>query len=104
MGYKGILYGAVPEEESETYGNCITSPHGHSDLFDTTFGLISADYLHYPRGRIVYDMKRGLHIIYIDKCILDTVPEVKKLFNLNKYEVDYDEHYVCPGCREELEF
>lgn len=52
---------------------------------------------------MVYDRKRNLHLIYSDKCILDKVAEIVRLFNIDKYEIHYDEHYVCPQCRGEIE-
>jgi len=103
LGYQGILFEAVPEASSEVYADHITSPFGHADLFDRKFGETSADYFEYPRGRVVYDCKRNLHLIYSDKCILDKVAEIVRLFNIDKYEIHYDEHYVCPQCRGEIE-
>lgn len=83
LGCKGILYDAIPEEITEVYGDNITNPHGHSDLFERKFGQTRAEYFNFPRGRGVLSVKRNLHVIYVDKCVIDQVLEIVRRFQID---------------------
>ena len=53
----------------------------------------------YPRGRVIYDANKNKHIIYADKCILQSVLEVIAfLLDIQEYDLREDEHYVCSKC------
>ena len=60
-----------------------------------------ADFATYPRGRLLFDVKRGQYLLYLDRCITDE--ETKKLikfYGLEKdlYILSRDEHYSCDKC------
>ena len=46
------------------------------------------------------DTKLNLAIIYIDICIEKDfiIEKIKESFELDKYVLKRDEHYVCPKC------
>ena len=57
------------------------------------------DYDRYPRGRVMYDTKKRLYVIYIDKCIEEKhIQELKEIFRVKKYKLMTDEHYSCQRC------
>ncbi len=59
------------------------------------------DFATYPRGRIMYDVRRNEHIIYADKCIkMEQIAKIVELCYIRKYVVAYDEHYRCDKCME----
>ncbi len=58
-----------------------------------------ADFAKYPRGRVVFDLKKNEHIIYADDCIsIKKIGEIVKAFGIEKYRVEKDEHYSCDKC------
>lgn len=72
---------------------------GHAELYDQTFRY--GEYMDIPRGRVIWDASREESIIYLDRCIAarpDMVAELISLFQADAYRLEYDEHYVCPGC------
>lgn len=89
---------AILIEKGTIRGDKIDNPYSHEKLYDDNFKC--GDYINYPRGRVVWDTKQNLAIIYIDICIeKDSVIEkIKELFNLDNYVLKHDEHYVCPKC------
>lgn len=106
LNYKGLLMHRVKEEEVDQNGDFINGPMGHDRLFDNQFGDKSKtiEYFDYPRGRVVYNTATKKHILYIDRCIRSMAAEIAREFDIIDYDVQGDEHYVCLGCMEELDF
>ena len=76
----------------------INYPYSHYEVWDGVKGY-GGDCYKYPRGRIIYDTRRGKHRIFADKCILQSaIDEIAKLFEIEDYELCRDEHYVCSFC------
>lgn len=64
----------------------------------------NADFATYPRGRVVFDIATNKYFLYVDECITNAeITEIVKRFQLEKYEIAYDEHYTCDGCIDEKE-
>jgi hypothetical protein len=67
--------------DAEEYGDCLTSPHGHYDLWESwragspPDGLAAivreAEYEEWPRGRVVFDFVRSQFIVYGDKQVFE---------------------------------
>lgn len=98
--YQGQLVAhAIPEEDGEQRAGKLDNPYSHEQLFDEIGS--GEDYINIPRGRVVFDMKQASGIIYVDRCI-ENVPgaieQLAQIFRLHHFEVQYDDHYVCPGC------
>jgi hypothetical protein len=65
--------------EAEEYGECITCPHGHYDLWEgwrtgvapdgMTNIVRDAEYEEWPRGRVVYNFVQRQLIVYGDRQI-----------------------------------
>jgi hypothetical protein len=64
--------------DAEKYGDCLTCPHGHYDLWegwklDPPEGLTSIvrdfEYEEWPRGRVVFDFVKNQFIVYGDKQV-----------------------------------
>lgn len=106
-----LVTDSVPFTEAEVYGDCITHPRGHYEVWEEwrklgsrelkrrglPLAIISHDYEHFPRGRIVYDLKTKYFTIYTDRK-LETpylVDQILKLFHLERkqYKVRPDSHY-----------
>ena len=75
-------------EDAEPYGDCLTHPVGHYELWERLQALPfpafkkrglpveikSTEYEHYPRGRVVYEKPSETFVIYTDARL--QVPEV----------------------------
>ncbi len=94
-----IIANTTPLETAEKYGDKLTGGLSHSDLFDRI--VKGGEYMLIPRGRVVWDSEKNEGIIYIDKCLneLTIIDEICKTFELVKFRVEYDEHYICPKCK-----
>ena len=103
-----------PPDEVEPYGDCVTCPHGHYDLWESwrertafpaeaTVGLTpgvlrtvrNTEYDDWPRGRVVREPERT--VVYADAQLL--IPErcarLIELFNLEPERTAFerDAHY-----------
>lgn len=102
-----LLMACTPLSESEHYGDCLTSPASHVDGWEDLRqnGTVRADeeYDDFPRGRVVYDTKRDVFVLYADRCVLKQnryVDAVIEEFGLPeaKFETKTDLHYRCTEC------
>lgn len=77
----------------------INYPYSHYDVWDDEVSGLGDDCYKYPRGRIIYDAKRGKHRIFADECVWQsTIDEIVELFEIEDYDLCRDEHYVCSFC------
>lgn len=101
----------TPLAEAETYGDCLTHPRGHYEVWEawrrlgaTTLrrrGLPPAiaghEYEAFPRGRVVYRRGPGLFTLYADRRLQrpDTIADLIQLFGLagQPHVVHSDMHY-----------
>lgn len=97
--------------EAEPYGDFLTHPRGHYDVWSEWQKLGSValakrgipetvayhEYEDFPRGRIVYETKTSQFIIYADRRLQRTevVAEIATLFSLapGTFAVRSDAHY-----------
>jgi len=94
-----FLVHKIPVEKGEKRGGKLDNPYSHEKLYENNY--TGGDYIDIPRGRVVWDIETGKAIIYIDTCIEEVdgaVTELAKLFGLDNYVIEHDEHYVCPKC------
>lgn len=96
-------------KDAELYGDMLTSPHGHYDVWnewqskghpDASLRAVIAasEYEEWPRGRIVFDTKSERFTLYADMQILKRPPllsDIRELFKLPKRrtEAKPDSHY-----------
>ena len=74
-------------------------PYSHFEMWDGVKGL-GRDCYRFPRGRVIYDANNSCHLIYADECVSGKIiDEVVSLYQIERYELKRDEHYVCPKCR-----
>ena len=68
--------------------------------FDDVYNrhALSADYIDYPRGRVIWDTTAEEAVIYIDPCIMNEVDNIVSCFHLNNYRIELDDHYHCKNC------
>lgn len=76
----------------------LDNSYGHEQLYDDYFS--KGDYIDYPRGRVIWDLTNDQAIIYLDPCIHTeaVLKRVASMFRLERYTVQYDEHYHCKNC------
>lgn len=89
--------------EEKKQSDFIDYPYSHFNMWDklSKNRFPYADFATYPRGRLLFDVKRGQYLLYLDRCITDE--ETKKLiqfYGLEKdsYILSRDEHYSCDKC------
>jgi len=91
-GVSGLYADLMPVGEASDDGFFINHLLSHSDFFDRLSTDI--EYSRIPRGRVLFDIVKDTYMIYIDPKIEEHVPEIAALFQIEKYEVGYDEHYT----------
>jgi hypothetical protein len=93
--------------DAEKYGDFLTSPHGHYDLWeewrtgrppDGLAGIVhDAEYEEWPRGRVVFNFVQGRFIVYGDKQVFEHKLQQRVLehFGIPAGQVDFakDGHY-----------
>jgi len=98
--------------DAESYGNCLTHPIGHYELWERLQALPfpilkkrglpveirSAEYEHYPRGRVVYEKPSETFVIYADATlhVPEVVSKIVQAFQLEgqtNVNVKSDSHY-----------
>jgi hypothetical protein len=102
---------SVPISEAELYGDCLTHPRGHYEMWDRwqragpswlkRNGLPTAicrtEYEEHPRGRIVYERSADLFVVYADRRlhITKTISMIVEAFRLpgDRSVVRSDDHY-----------
>lgn len=73
--------------------------YSHFEIWDYVRKKRTNDCYKYPRGRVIYDGTKNMHLIYADKCISEqSIEEVIEAFEIENFELRGDEHYVCRGC------
>ena len=85
----------------ENLSQIIDSHFSHFRMWDNELSkkFPRADFATYPRGRVLFDMKGGRHIIHADKCITKAqLNEVTSIFNAIDPIICADEHYRCDVC------
>jgi NAD(P)H-flavin reductase len=97
-----IICHSIPAEKGENRFGKLDDPYGHDALWEA-HGL-QGDYIHYPRGRVIFDTQQDRAIIYIDRCIHipPIIRKVVELFEIDgDYTVVYDDHYRCKNCTDD---
>lgn len=97
--------------EAEAYGDCLTHPRGHHEVWETWRRLgatalrrrglppaiASQEYETFPRGRVVYMRGPALFTLYADRRLQrpTTIAELVRLFGLTEehHTVRSDAHY-----------
>ena len=100
MGYIGLFfyinkhieYLKISVDDGEKNGDFINHPMSHFE-FGKQLGLY--DYGHYPRGRVIYNIKKKCFYLYIDKSLEPLVDDIKEIYELKdqKSLIRKDEHY-----------
>jgi hypothetical protein len=106
-----IVTDATPLAEAEPYGDFLTHPRGHYDVWSAWQKLNAAalarqsipqavayhEYEDFPRGRIVYRIKTGQFIVYADRFLQEPelLTEIASRFALvpGTFVVRSDAHY-----------
>ena len=110
-GYTVLVTDRTPLPEAEIYGDCLTHPRGHHEVWEAwrrlgatvlrRRGLPPAiarhEYEAFPRGRVVYMRGPALFTLYADRRLQrpETIDELVRLFGLagEHHVVHSDAHY-----------
>jgi hypothetical protein len=102
-----LVFDTTSLADAESYGYCKGHAQGHIDSWKQlqNAGMVSngAEYEEFPRGRVVYNVKREKFTLLADRCILKKASLLKKIMNelelpVGKTECDTDPHYRCYKC------
>jgi hypothetical protein len=106
-----LLIDSVPLGEAEPYGDHLTHPRSHIDVWEQwrLGGKVPAEseYEEFPRGRVMYNTKTQRFTLLADRCILREKIMVTKIMselNLRSENADRgtdrgtDSHYRCFAC------
>lgn len=94
-----LLMAPIPWQCGEYRLGKYDSSLGHAEWYDELYQ--SGEYMDIPRGRVIWDKEENSSIIYLDHCIAarkDLIRELIKVFQISRYSLQFDEHYVCSGC------
>ena len=101
----------TPMTEAEIYGDCLTHPRGHHEVWEAWRKLgatalrrrglpptiVNHEYEAFPRGRVVYMREPALFTLYADRHLQrpETVTNILRLFGLagERHTVRSDAHY-----------
>ena len=97
---------ATPVETAVPYGNLATHDRGHDGFWQhlQDEGLVppGIEYDDVPRGRVSYNTKTDVFLLFLDTCILrqpELVKAIIRRLNLPpETPASRDPHYRCPGC------
>ena len=97
---------ATPVDEAILYGDMRTHDRGHEDFWEQlqARGEVPRDeeYDECPRGRVCYDAKQRIFLLYLDKCIRDNKDAVSRIIRAMNLppatRAELDSHYKCPRC------
>ena len=100
---------SVPLTEAEAYGDCLTDPCGHFEVWDgwrrgatrsaipVPSGMKTSEYEDHPRGRIVFHQPDETFWLYADRRLhrAEVILEIKKFFGITNLTcvVRSDAHY-----------
>ena len=95
-GRQGVYADLIDHQDAENICEKLGNPISHETLFDRL--KLDLDYIDIPRGRVIFDISKNEAVVYIDQCIEQYADKIADVFQLEKYQVDHDDHYVCPDC------
>lgn len=102
-----LVIDSVPLGEAEPYGDHLTHPRGHVDVWEQLRlgGKVpgESEYEEFPRGRVVCNTKTQRFTLLADRCILrdkDVVSRIISELHLPSENMDKgtDSHYRCFAC------
>jgi hypothetical protein len=106
-----LLVTRVELAHAEPYGECLTTTHGHQEVWDAWRRMSPRDlkalgipilikesaYDRWPRGRVVYEVRTQRFVIYADRRLhgRQTVRAIRSAFGLEhqRVVVRSDDHY-----------
>jgi hypothetical protein len=101
---------STPVSEAENYGALRTHAKGHPDYWEELQSLgaapVDEEYDEVSRGRVNYDTRKKVYLLFIDRCIRERPEMVLKIVRAMNLppepatEISGDSHYICPACRQ----
>lgn len=101
-----LLIDSAPLSECEKYGDHLTFPRGHNDVWERWQKVgkapLESEYEEYARGRVMCDTKTKKFTLLADRCILkrkELIATIKDELHLPKQTtLGTDPHYRCFRC------
>ena len=109
LAHRKLIVDSVPLSEAEPYGDSLTHPRSHIDLWKELkqAGIVDPDteYEELPRGRVGYDTRAKRFFLFADRCILARPAVIKRILAALRLppeavEIGTDSHYRCAQCLE----
>ena len=97
-------------DNAEDYGDFKTCSYSHNDFWHNELkGDMPYDFDYFPRGRVVFNNKSGVFIVYTDICFgVPVLPDLAEQIRLEfclpldaHCDFQYNEHYQCHKCNED---
>ena len=97
----------TPVGDAVDYGTLKTHDKGHPSYWEQLQErhAVPADeeYDEIPRGRVTYDTRKKVYLLFLDRCIRERPDVVSRIFMamhlppVPATEVGGDSHYICPA-------
>ena len=85
--------------EAEPYGDFINYTESHNDVWQRKYARkYKVDFDYFPRGRIVYNQKSEIFLLYYDKCVASEAKKLCECYTKDRCIIVLDEHYQCHKC------
>jgi len=94
-----LLLHACDLADGEKCGYFINYPESHNDVWEREYYpkyLVDFDY--FPRGRIIFNRKTGLYLLYHDVCVTVEASGLRGRYPEEECDLVLDEHYQCHQC------
>jgi hypothetical protein len=104
----GVFIDGTTLADAVDYGALKTHEKGHPDFWAELQQKCRVphdeEYDEVPRGRVTYDTRRQVYLLFLDRCIRnrpETVSKIMEILHLPPSpatEMLSDSHYQCPAC------
>jgi hypothetical protein len=94
-----LLFHGCSIDEVPVSSRFITYPEGHQEVWEREHReQYNVAYDYYPRGRILYDKKADILMLFTDPCVIDVAEKLAEAYKDGFRWVFTDEQYHCHMC------
>ena len=88
-------------ENAEHYAEMRNYPRSHMDVWERHYkSEYHVDFDFYPRGRVIYDMRKEEFYIYYDPCCAKQAMKVRMMLGRLTCKLKCDPNYICNQCKD----
>lgn len=90
-------------ENAEHYAEMRNYPRSHMDVWERHYKLkYNKDFDFYPRGRVIYDMRKDEFKIFYDTCCAKQAFKIRMMLGNRTCILKDDSNYNCSICRNHI--